>query len=134
MNKKKILIVEDKREARQLIKDILNKANYNVIESKTADHGILTAINDMPDLVLMDIRVPYKTRGIGAAKTIRANEKTKHIPIIFVTAYPIWEGTEEVKNISNCGYITKPFEIDNFLKCVEKFLTPGIDDYCDPGE
>jgi len=122
MGKKKILIVEDKLAPRELEKDILISAGYEVLESKTANGGVLSAINDMPDLVLMDVRVPYKTRGISAAKQIRANEKTKHIPIIFVTAYPIWEETEIVKSISNCGYVTKPFEIDDLLECIKKFL------------
>ena len=120
--KKRILIIEDDADMRLIEKEILDGAGYEVLESDNAKDGIELAVKEKPDLILMDIRLPYKKKGIGAAKIIRNNEKTRHIPIIFVTGYSIWEQSQEVKSISNCGYLTKPFEIRTFLKYIEYYL------------
>ena len=120
--KKRILIIENEAEMRLLEKDILNTAGYEVLEADNAKDGIELALKEKPDLILMDIRLPYKQRGIGTAKIIRNNEKTGDIPIIFVTAYPMWEQSEEVKSISNCGYITKPFKIRVFVEYIRKYI------------
>jgi CheY-like chemotaxis protein len=108
--KKVILIIEDDDDFRLIEKTCLEKMGYEIIEASSAEDGIDLAIEKKPDLILMDIRLPYKKRGIGAARILRNNEDTRDIPIIFVTAYAAGEYADEIGHIPNCGYITKPFE------------------------
>ena len=120
--KKKILIIEDDDSMRGLEKKLLEAHGFEVLEATTAKEGTDLAINNNPDLILMDIRLPSKKRGIGAAKILRSHEQTANIPIVFVTGYNRGEDTAEVQNIPNCGYIVKPFENEDFLATINRYL------------
>ena len=119
--KKRILIVEDEPEFRKLEREILELMGHEVIEAGDAKEGIETAIREKPDLILMDVRLPCKKRGIGTARILRNNEVTRDIPIIFVTAY-LDECNDEVQNVPNCGYITKPFSVRAFQDMIKEYL------------
>ena len=121
--KKKILIIEDDDSMRILEKKILESNGYVVLEATDGKEGIALAVREKPDLILMDIRLPSKKRGIGAARIIRNTPEIGHIPIIFVTCYTKGEETAEVTNIPNCGYLAKPFEIPEFLKTIEEYIS-----------
>ena len=121
-NKKKILIIEDDDSMRGLEKKLLQAHGYEVLEASDAKEGTAIAVENQPDLILMDIRLPSKKRGIGAAKIIRNREETSHIPIVFVTGYSKGEDTVEIQNIPNCGYIVKPFENDDFLATIARYI------------
>ena len=120
--KKRILIIEDDFEMRRLEKDLLETAGYEVLESGNAKDGVKLAVKEKPDLVLMDVRLPSKKKGIGAARILRNDEGTRDIPIIFVTAYAEGENTREIKNITGCEYITKPFHVRAFVKMVKRYI------------
>jgi two-component system cell cycle response regulator DivK len=120
--KKRILVVEDDFEMRKLEKELLETAGYEILEAGNAKDGIAVAVKERPDLILMDIRLPSKKRGIGAARILRKDERTRGIPIIFVTGYTEGEDTEEVKNIANCEYVTKPFRMRALLKAVKRHV------------
>jgi len=124
---KTILIIEDDTAFRMMEKDILEEKGYKILEAENAKDGVSLAIKEIPDLIIMDIKLPNKKRGIGAARLIRSNERTCHIPVIFVTAYIEGEETKEVENIPNHAYITKPFKIRPFLKCIERYINKQKD-------
>ncbi len=119
---KKILIIEDDDSMRVLERKILESSGYSVIEAENAKEGTVLAVREKPDLVIMDIRLPSKKRGIGAARILRNQKETSNVPIIFVTGYTQGEQAKEVQNIPNCGYIVKPFENSEFLDMVGRFL------------
>ena len=118
----KVLIIEDNPEERMLERTILENAGYEVSEADNAKDGVKVAKKERPDLIIMDIRLPYKSKGIGAAKILRKTKGTEDIPIIFVTAYPVWEHSREIINIKNCGYLTKHFEPADLVKYIQQFL------------
>ncbi|MDP8262710.1 MAG: hypothetical protein P9M13_05345 [Candidatus Ancaeobacter aquaticus] len=60
--------------------------------------------------------------GIGAARFIRKDERTKNIPIIFVTGYVHGQDTNEVRNIPNCGFLPKPFQMQQLLDMVGQYI------------
>ena len=68
---KKILIVEDDINIREVEKGLLESRGYQVLEAGSAKDGVALALSERPDLILMDIRLPSKKRGIGAARNIR---------------------------------------------------------------
>jgi CheY-like chemotaxis protein len=119
---KKILIVDDNADFREIVRRNLGLKGYEVLEAEDAKEGIALASGRKPDLILMDIRLPSKKRGIGAAKLIRKDDRTRDIPIIFVTGYLEGEEAGEVKSIPLCGYLTKPFETSALIAKIEEYL------------
>lgn len=119
---KLILIVEDNDSLRAMEKKVLESEGYEVLTADNARDGVARALEKKPDLIIMDIRLPSKKRGIGAARLIRKTEGIADIPIIFVTAYTKGQYTAEVKNISNSAYITKPFEIKDLIDKVKRYM------------
>jgi CheY-like chemotaxis protein len=120
--KRRILIIEDDADQRFIEKTHLHAAGYETIEAGNAREGIDIAISEKPDLILMDVRLPYKKKGIGAAKILRNTNVTRDIPIIFVTAYSTLEESKEVRNIDKSAYLLKPYEPSVLLKHIEKLL------------
>ncbi len=119
---KKILIVEDDASMLFLEKKLLTAHGYDVVGTRDPKEGLKLAIQEKPDLILMDIRLPSKKRGIGAARILRNQEETRDIPIIFVTGYSQGEYAKEVKNISNCSYLTKPFENPDLINAIAAYI------------
>ncbi|MFH1752842.1 MAG: response regulator [Candidatus Omnitrophota bacterium] len=120
--KKRILIVEDNADQRLIEKTQLEAAGYSVIEAPSAAEGIDMAIKEKPDLIIMDVRLPYKKKGIGAAKLIRSSKEASEIPIIFVTAYSTPQESKEIKGISLSVYLLKPYDSSVMLKYIKDFL------------
>ncbi len=82
---KLVLIVEDNEKNLKLVRDILRYRGYRTLEARTAEDGIELARTQMPDLVLMDIRLPGMD-GMAALQVLRADPQTSGIPIVAVTA------------------------------------------------
>jgi len=118
---KRILIVEDNLNNLKLEKDLFAIAGHVTLEATDAETGIELAKNELPDLIVMDIRLPGM-RGVEAARIIRADEKTKNIPIVFVTASAMLGEDIKAKSIPLCGYITKPINTRTFVEEVTEYL------------
>ena len=80
-----ILIIEDNEKNRKLVRDVLQVKGYKTIEAETAEAGLKLALEQSPALILMDIQLPGMD-GITALKRLKAEAKTKSIPVIAVTA------------------------------------------------
>jgi twitching motility two-component system response regulator PilH len=119
---KKILIVEDDESMAFLEKKLLTAHGYEVVSASNAKDGLEAAAKERPDLILMDVRLPSKKRGIGTARILRNQEETRGIPIVFVTGYSQGQETKEVQNITNSSYIIKPFENDDLLKVIASYI------------
>ena len=83
---KRVLLVEDNRTNRKLMGDHLRRAGYDLVEAETADEALALALHTPVDLVVMDIQLPG-TDGLTAARLLRANAKTEHVPVLAVTAH-----------------------------------------------
>ena len=81
---KKILIVEDDHPLRNAIKDKLSKEDFEILEAKNGTDGLATALEQQPDLILLDIIMP-KMDGMTMLKKLRADDKGKNIPVIILT-------------------------------------------------
>jgi len=80
-----ILVVEDNDKSRKLVRDVLDAMGYAVVEATTGEDGVRLACERLPNLILMDIRLPG-IDGVEALRRIRANDATRTIPIIAITA------------------------------------------------
>jgi two-component system cell cycle response regulator DivK len=118
---KRILIVEDNDTHVRLLKDILEMRGYNILQTKEGLEAIDLAVVNLPDLILMDIRLPDMS-GLEVTRLLRGDERSRRIPIIAVTAFAMgWHEREALD--SGCdAYISKPISIFGFLRTVESFL------------
>lgn len=103
-----VLIVDDNLINIKLLAKSLLKENYRVLEAKNGNEGYNIAGSEKPDLILLDIMMPVKD-GYEVCEMLKANEETKDIPVIFITA--MTETTDKVRGLSlgAVDYITKPF-------------------------
>ena len=119
---KTILIVEDEPRNMKLLRDLLQRFGYEILEALDGEQGVKLAGERMPDLILMDIMMP-KMDGLEATRIIKANTKTKHIPIIALTSYAMKGDREKTIEAGCDGYLAKPIDIKEVLKTIETYLT-----------
>ncbi len=121
MSKKRILVVEDNFMNKVLVKEILTLNGYEVLEAGDGKSGVDMAINDKPDLVLMDINLP-EMDGVAATKLIKKNEACKGIPVVALTAAAMRGDDKKIMDEGFDGYVQKPIEIKNLIDHIESFL------------
>lgn len=120
---KRVLLVEDTEDNRQIIRDLLEGAGFELIEANDGAAGVAAAKRETPDLILMDMQMPIMD-GYQATRAIKADASLKNIPVIAVTSYAL-SGDEERTRAAGCdGYIAKPFSPRNLLKLIRQFLPP----------
>ncbi len=118
---KRILVVEDNETNIYLIRFILTKSGYEVLEARTGEEGIELAIKEKPDLIIMDIQLPG-IDGLETTKRIRESEVYGIVPIVALTSYAM-TGDREKSLAAGCtGYIEKPLNPETFITEIEKFL------------
>lgn len=125
---KNILVVEDDPDIKELISFNLSNQGHQVFEANDGELGIEKARKDLPDLILLDLMLPG-IHGLDVCRIIKADQETKDIPIIMVTAM----GQEEdiVKGLETGAddYITKPFSIKVLLARVSAVLRRSFEEY-----
>ena len=119
---KMILIVEDDAKSLKLIRDILQVSGYGTVEATDGKQGVELAKEKKPDLILMDIQMPVMD-GIEATRILKADARTKGIPIIALTAYAMKEDEDKFCEVGGNGYISKPIESRIFRDKVAEYLS-----------
>ena len=116
-----ILVVEDQMDNRQILRDLLGNAGYQLVEAANGEEALAAVAKQRPDLILMDIQLPVMD-GYEATRRIRANPDFKSIPIIAVTSYAL-AGDEAKALAAGCSaYVTKPYSPRHLLAKVREFL------------
>jgi len=114
---KRILVIEDTEDNRQIVRDLLESAGYELIEALDGLEGVAAAEREHPDLILMDIQLPG-IDGYEATRRIRAVPALAAVPIIAVTSYAL-SGDEAKTRAAGCdGYVAKPIRYRDFLATV----------------
>ncbi len=118
---KRILVVEDQEDNRRIMRDMLRKAGFEVLEATTGEQGVILAETHMPDLILMDIQMPVLD-GYEATRRIKSIPKLKEIPIIVVTSYALSGEDAKAQAAGAAGYVSKPFSPRQLLAEIRHFL------------
>ena len=118
-----ILIVEDNDKNRKLVRDVLTFKGYEVIESETGEEGVRLAQERRPRLVLMDIRLPG-IDGVEALRRLRAEDATRGIPVMAMTASVMSEDRQKIMAAGFDGYQSKPINVSDFVAAVAQLLEP----------
>ncbi len=121
----RILVVDDERDTLNLMKMILTKEGYEVSLASNGVEALQKAEAEQPDLVLLDVIMPAKN-GWTVCKTLKTQDKTKHIPVVIFTVLSNVLGDElSRKHALECGcdgYLAKPFDSEQLLTEVKKHL------------
>jgi two-component system cell cycle response regulator DivK len=120
MSQKTILYVEDNEFNRQIVRDLLARTSYRLIEAKDGEAGVAMALQELPDLVLMDIQLP-KISGLEATRRLRADPRTAHIPIITITSYALSGDDQKAMDAGASSYLAKPYSPRELLQVIRKF-------------
>ncbi|MBU0528306.1 response regulator [bacterium] len=115
---KKILIVDDERGIVRLLSMRLKAKGYEVFEAYDGLECVQMAIKEVPDLILLDVKMP-QGGGIGAFEKLILSEITREIPVIFMTAYSKLEIKNKVLKMGAMGFVSKPFSSVDFEKIIE---------------
>ena len=116
-----ILVVEDQEDNRQILRDLLGNAGYELTEAENGEEAIAAVAKRRPDLILMDIQLPVMD-GYAATRRIRTNPDLKSVPIIAVTSYAL-AGDEDKARAAGCdGYVSKPYSPRDLLAKVRAYL------------
>ena len=116
-----VLVVEDNPANMTLATFLLKSAGHTVLSATDAETGLTLARNEQPDLILMDIQLPGMD-GLQATALLKADETTRAIPVIALTALAM-KGDEERIRAAGCdGYIAKPLAYREFLSTISTQL------------
>lgn len=118
---KKILVIDDDVAITEAIQMTLESENYHVKALTNIDQITTTITTYNPDVILLDLLIAgAKQNGKELALELKKSPKTKHIPIVMLSAHPLAE--KSAQESSADGFIAKPFDIDVLLSEVEKFV------------
>ena len=111
-----ILYVEDNELNRRIVRDLLKRTSYKLIEAHDGEAGITTALAERPDLMLMDIQLP-KISGLDVMRRLRTEATTAATPIIALTSFALSGDDQKAKAAGATAYLTKPFSPLALLVC-----------------
>lgn len=118
---KRILVIEDTEDNRQIVRDLLDSAGFEMIEAVDGLAGVEAAVSQSPDLILMDIDLPG-IDGYEATRRIRSHREVRQVPIIAVTSFAL-SGDEEKTRQAGCDdYVAKPFSPRLLLAKIRQHL------------
>ena len=121
---KKILIVEDNEKNMKLVRDILRHQGHATLEAVTGTDGVRLALEERPDLVLMDIQLP-DIDGIAVLQEIRRNAALDAVPVVAVSASVMPDEQQKIVASGFDAFITKPINLKQFQETVKRFLAGG---------
>jgi two-component system cell cycle response regulator DivK len=115
-----VLVVDDNHRNRKLAVDVLSASGLRTFGAETAAQGIALAREHVPDVILMDLRLPDMD-GVEATRKLAAHERTALIPVVAMSASPL-EGTEDwLGEAGFAGWLEKPIHVSTFPEQVRRY-------------
>jgi two-component system cell cycle response regulator DivK len=105
---KTVLYVEDNEFNRKIVRHLLARTSYRLVEAVDGEAGVAMARDERPDLVIMDIQLP-KMSGLDATRQLAAAPETQHIPIIVITSFALAGDEQKAKDAGAAAYLAKPY-------------------------
>lgn len=117
----KILLVEDNEMNRDMLKRRLERRGYEVICAVDGAQGVAMASSDLPDAILMDVALG-EMDGWEATTRILADSRTRHIPVIALTAHALESDRRRSVEVGCVAFETKPVSLPDLLEKIEKYV------------
>jgi CheY-like chemotaxis protein len=118
--RKRVLLAEDEADLRKMMKILLEIQGYDVIEASDGYEAVEKAVEEAPDLILMDIAMPVMD-GIDSARTIRRHKELNGVPIVAVTAYGEFY-SQRARKAGCADVLQKPIDFAQLKPIVERYL------------
>lgn len=119
--RKKILIVDDNEDSRDLVAKVLKQFGYQIVQAVDGEEALVKVFSEKPDLILMDRSLP-KMDGFEVARRLKSDESTQKIPIVALTAHAM-RGDREKALAAGCeGYIPKPINVRTLAEQIRSYL------------
>jgi len=118
---KTVLVVEDEDLNLKLFCDLIEAHGYRTLVARNGEEALRRVYSDHPDLVIMDIQLP-ELSGLEVTRRIKADDSTKSIPVIVVTAIATDLESAEIREGGCDLYITKPISVDNLVSAIKRFI------------
>lgn len=116
-----VLVVEDYQDAREMYAAYLQFSGYQVAEATDGEQAIQKTLELMPDIILMDLALP-KLDGWQAARLLKSDERTKHIPIVALTGHALPAHAQQARDAGCEGFVTKPCLPDALVAEIRQML------------
>src|SRR2546428_9458797 len=121
MSGKTVLYVEDNESNLKMVRQLLARTSYRLIEATDGEMGVATALTELPDLILMDVQLP-KLSGLDATRRLRADPRTAHIPLVVVTSFALSGDGQRAIDAGASAYLAKPYSPRDLLALIRKLL------------
>src|SRR5438270_8269815 len=121
MSDKTILYIEDNEYNRKIVRQLVSRTSYRLIEAIDGESGVALAQEELPNLILMDVQLP-KMSGLDATRILKADTRTNHIPIIVITSFALSGDREKAAEAGANSYLAKPYSPRELLALVRKIL------------
>ena len=118
---KRVLVVDDHPDNRQILRVLLDNAGYQMIEAEDGEGALAAAEEHRPDLILMDVQLP-KLSGLDATRQLRADPKTAAIPIVVITSFALSGDAEKAKAAGASAYLAKPYSPRELLQMIRNLV------------
>ena len=118
---KTVLYVEDNEFNRKIVRQLLIRTSYRLIEAVDGEAGVATAREAVPDLVIMDIQLP-KMSGLEATRQLRADPVTAPIPVIVITSFALAGDEEKAREAGAAAYLAKPYSPRELLQMIRQLV------------
>jgi two-component system cell cycle response regulator DivK len=115
-----VLIIDDNEKNRKLAAAVLTAAGFRTLEADTGAHGVALAAERVPDVILMDLRLPDMD-GTEAAQALEADERTARIPVVAMSALPLEARGDWVEAAGFAGAVDKPIDVATFADQIRRF-------------
>lgn len=123
--RKNILVVDDNFDVRRLLKKVLEIAGYDVSEAVDGEDALRSVEGRVPDLILMDIRLPGQLNGLETTGRLKDDARLQRVPMVALTASVLERDRQQALAAGCSGFIAKPVDISTLPGLVETFLTRG---------
>jgi two-component system, cell cycle response regulator DivK len=115
-----VLVVEDNERNMKLFRDVLQASGFRTLEASTGEQAVELALQERPDLVLMDIQLP-DIDGVEALRRLRTDEGFAPVPVVALTAQAMEGDRERFLAAGFDGYLSKPVDIADFVATVKRY-------------
>ena len=118
---KTILYVEDNEFNRKIVRHLLARTSYRLVEAADGEAGVATARHERPDLVIMDIQLP-KMSGLDATRQLKADPDTTAIPVIVITSFALAGDERKARDAGAAAYLAKPYSPRELLQMIRDLV------------
>ena len=116
-----ILYVEDNEYNRKIVRRLLERTSYRLIEAVDGESGVAMAQQALPELILMDVQLP-KMSGLDATQILKADPRTRAIPVVVITSFALSGDREKAAAAGADNYLAKPYSPRELLALVRQYL------------